>query len=71
MAPILAGLAVGAVGAALSGRLLAALLFEVRATDVTVFAAAGITLVLIGVLANYLPARRAGRVDPIVALRID
>jgi ABC-type antimicrobial peptide transport system permease subunit len=36
-----------------------------------VFATAGITLMAIGILANYLPARRAGRVDPIVALRID
>jgi len=71
MVPILAGLGVGAAGAALSGHLLAALLFEVRSTDATVFTAAGVTLILIGILANYLPARRAGRVDPIVALRID
>jgi predicted permease len=71
MVPILAGLAVGAVGAALSGPLLAALLFEVRSTDASVFAAAGVTLVAIGILANYLPARRAGRVDPITALRTE
>jgi putative ABC transport system permease protein len=71
MVPILAGLAVGAAGAALSGNLLAALLFEVRSTDASVFAAAGITLVAIGILANYLPARRAGRVDPITALRTE
>jgi predicted permease len=71
MVPILAGLAVGAVGAALSGHLLAALLFEVRSTDATVFAAAGVTLLAIGILANYLPARRAGRVDPITALRTE
>src|ERR1700733_170692 len=71
MVPILAGLAVGAAGAALSGHLLAALLFEVRSTDASVFAAAGVTLVAIGILANYLPARRAGRVDPITALRTE
>lgn len=71
MVPILVGLAVGAVGAALSGHLLAALLFEVRSTDASVFAAAGVTLVAIGILANYLPARRAGRVDPITALRTE
>ena len=71
MVPILAGLAVGAVGAALSGRLLAALLFEVRSIDASVFAAAGVTLVAIGILANYLPARRAGTVDPITALRTE
>jgi putative ABC transport system permease protein len=71
MVPILAGLAVGAAGAALSGPLLAALLFEVPSTDASVFAAAGVTLVAIGILANYLPARRAGRVDPITALRTE
>src|SRR3984885_8996154 len=71
MVPILAGLAVGGAGAALSGHLLAALLFEVRSTDASVFAAAGVTLVAIGILANYLPARRAGRVDPITALRTE
>jgi putative ABC transport system permease protein len=71
MVPILVGLAVGAVGAALSGHLLAALLFEVRSTDASVFAAAGVTLAAIGILANYLPARRAGRVDPITALRTE
>jgi predicted permease len=71
MVPILVGLAVGVVGAALSGHLLAALLFEVRSTDASVFAAAGVTLVAIGILANYLPARRAGRVDPITALRTE
>jgi ABC-type antimicrobial peptide transport system permease subunit len=71
MVPILVGLAVGAVGAVLSGHLLAALLFEVRSTDATVFTAAGVTLAAIGTLANYLPARRAGRVDPITALRTE
>ncbi len=71
MVPILVGLAVGAAGAALSGRLLAALLLEVRSTDASVFAAAGVSLVAIGILANYLPARRAGRVDPITALRTE
>lgn len=71
MVPILAGLAVGAAGAALSGHLLAALLFEVRSTDGSIFAAAGVTLVAIGILANCLPALRAGRVDPITALRTE
>ena len=66
-----AGLAVGVAGAALSGPLLAALLFEVRSTDASVFAAAGVTLAATGILANYLPARRAGRVDPITALRTE
>jgi ABC-type antimicrobial peptide transport system permease subunit len=71
MVPILAGLAVGCIGAVFSGNLLAALLFEVRSTDATVLATVGVTLTGVGILANYLPARRAGRVDPIVALRIE
>ncbi len=71
MVPILFGLAVGAVGAVLSGRLLAALLFEVGSTDASVFTAAGVTVVATGIMANYLPARRAGRVDPITALRTE
>jgi ABC-type antimicrobial peptide transport system permease subunit len=36
-----------------------------------VFAYAGMTLVVIGILANYIPARRAGRIDPMVALHSD
>ena len=71
MIPVLAGLAVGGIAAAVSGRLLAALLFDVKSTDGMVFASAGITLVAIGILANYLPARRAARIDPIAALRND
>ena len=71
MMPVLVGLAAGAVAAALSGRLLAALLFDVKSTDGMVFASAGITLIAIGILANYLQARRAGRIDPMAALRND
>jgi len=71
MVPILAGVAVGAVGAALSGHLLAALLFEVRSTDASVFAAAGVTLVAIGILANYLPARPRRTRGPNYGLRTE
>jgi predicted lysophospholipase L1 biosynthesis ABC-type transport system permease subunit len=69
MVPILIGLATGAVAAALSGRLMASLLFDVHSVDVMVFAVATTTLITIGVLANYFPARRAGRIDPVTALR--
>jgi putative ABC transport system permease protein len=71
MNPVLVGLTVGAIGAAFSARLLSALLFNVKSADIAVFASAGITLIAIGVLANYLPARRAGRIDPVAALRND
>ncbi len=52
-------------------RLLAALLFDIRATDPLVFSAAASLLVITALLACYLPARRASRLDPIVVLRYD
>jgi predicted permease len=71
MVPVFVGMAFGAFAAAVSGRLLAALLFEVNSVDGMVFACAGMTLIVIGTLANYIPARRAGRIDPVVALHSD
>jgi len=52
-------------------RVVAALLYGVEATDVVTFA--GVALVLLGVasLASYLPARRAARVDPVIAMRAE
>ena len=69
MVPVLIGMASGAIAAAFSGRLLAALLFGVNSVDGMVFASAGMTLIVIGILANYIPARRAGRIDPVTAVR--
>ena len=71
MVPVLGGLAAGCVGALLSGRLIARLLFGVKPTDASVFVAAGAVLVAVGIAANYIPARRAGRVDPLEALRLE
>jgi putative ABC transport system permease protein len=68
---VIAGLAAGLVAAgALSGSI-AALLFDVSPRDVTIFAAVPAVLFVAGVLASYVPARRATRVDPVVALRGD
>jgi predicted permease len=69
MIPVIGGLLLGFVGAALSGRLISTMLFGVHAIDFGVYSTAGVTLVLIALGANYFPARRAGRVDPIIVLR--
>jgi len=69
MVPVLVGMACGCIAAVFSGRMLAALLFGVNSEDGLVLTGAGITLIVIGMLANYIPARGAGRIDPITALR--
>jgi putative ABC transport system permease protein len=69
MVPVLMGMTCGCIAAVFSGRMLAAILFDVNSADGMVFACAGFTLIVIGMLANYIPARRAGRIDPVVTLR--
>src|SRR5687767_15456008 len=64
-----AGLAGGAIGALLLGRWLSSLLFEVSPSDPRVFAATALMLTVTGVVAAWLPARRASRVPPTVALQ--
>jgi predicted permease len=63
------GIAAGLAGAVLLTRVMATLLFGVGATDPMTFVAVPLLLAVIAVLASYLPARRATRVDPVVALR--
>jgi putative ABC transport system permease protein len=68
---IAAGLALG-LGAALAvTRLMTSLLFQVSATDPLTYAGIAALLSAIALIASYLPARRAARVDPMVALRYD
>jgi putative ABC transport system permease protein len=52
-------------------RLFAALLFGVSATNLATYALSGVVLLAVGALSSYVPARRAMRVDPVVALRAE
>jgi putative ABC transport system permease protein len=69
MRVIVLGLAAGLVGALLTTRLLNALLFSTPAHDPLTFAAVALVFLAVASLASYIPARRATRVDPLIALR--
>jgi putative ABC transport system permease protein len=64
-----AGVVVGVAGALALTQTIKSLLFEVSATDPVVFTAIPVLLVVVSLLACYTPARRATKVDPLVALR--
>ena len=68
---VLVGVAIGVGIAFLSTKYMERLLFGVKAVDPAVFAAMSVMMLAIGMLASYMPARRASRVDPIVSLRSD
>ncbi|HYL76405.1 MAG TPA: FtsX-like permease family protein [Bryobacteraceae bacterium] len=65
------GLGAGLLLSSGLGKLLASFLYQVRAVDPVVFSVAPLLLAAISLLACYLPARRAARVDPMVALRYE
>ena len=65
----LAGVAVGIAGAFGLTRLMTSLLFHVSATDPATFVGVAVLFLLVALLASYIPARRATRIDPMAALR--
>jgi predicted permease len=71
MALALSGVTIGLAGAFLLTRLIRSLLFGVQATDPLTFVGISALLALIALLASYIPAQRAARIDPMVSLRCD
>lgn len=69
MSVVLIGVVIGLIGAAALTRVMTTLLYSVSATDAGTFAGYSAALVLVGLLASYLPARRATRIDPVTMLR--
>jgi ABC-type antimicrobial peptide transport system permease subunit len=63
------GVVLGLAGAVFLSRYMTTLLFNVRPTDPAVYVAVSFVLIAVALLASYLPARRASRLDPLTALR--
>jgi predicted permease len=71
MVLVFVGIVVGVGTALAAGRLVATLLFGLSPADASTMAMAGVVMVAVSAFAGYLPARRASRVDPLVALRYE
>jgi putative ABC transport system permease protein len=67
----LIGVAIGMAGALILTRTLQSLLFGLSASDPLTFAVVALVLIVVALLASYIPARRAAKVDPMVALRYE
>ena len=63
------GVVLGLIGAAVLSRYMTTLLYNVQPTDPAVYAAVSFVLIAVALIASYLPARRASRIDPLAALR--
>src|SRR5579864_3564973 len=71
MRVILLGLAAGVVGALLATRAMQSLLFKTTVTDPLTFVGVALVLLVVALIASYIPARRVTRVDPMIALRAE
>jgi putative ABC transport system permease protein len=71
MLPAIGGVVVGLAGAWAAARLLGSLLYGVSASDPWTFAGVALFLMTVALVATWLPARRATRVDPVIALRAE
>jgi putative ABC transport system permease protein len=69
MSVVLIGVGIGLAGAAALTRLMGTLVYNVSTTDAATFAGYSAALILVGLVASYLPARRATRIDPVTMLR--
>jgi len=71
MALVVIGVAVGVLTALAAGRLVTALLFGLSATDAPTLVGAVTLMLVVSAIAGYLPARRASRIDPLIALHYE
>ena len=71
LAVTLGGVALGLVGALVLSRIMAGYVYGITSTDPLTFAAASLLLTVVALLASYLPARRAAKIDPLAALRYE
>ena len=65
------GVAAGLLGALILSRFMTSLLFNVRPIDPLAYSGVALVLIAVAMVASYLPARRAARIDPVVALRVE
>jgi putative ABC transport system permease protein len=68
---VLLGVGIGAIGSWFATRLLSSLLYDVSVTDSVTFIGVAVLLIIVAILACYIPARRATKVDPMIALRYE
>ena len=71
MLPVTLGLCAGLAAAIAGGRAIRGLLFDVSPVDLITLVSVSVVLLTVGLIACYLPARRARRVDPLTALRTE